>query len=61
MNGNEKRVWRKKEKYQSKSKLNILGDLNGWIGGGTRTGITVAFGARGESDNSRRVVEYCAE
>ena len=39
----------------------ILGDLNGWIGGRTRDGITTAFGVPGGNDNSRRVVEFCAE
>ena len=39
----------------------ILGDLNGWIGDRTRTGITGAFGVPGENDNGRRVVEFCEE
>ena len=41
-------------------KLYILGDLNGWIGDRTRTGITGAFGVSGENDNGR-VVEFCEE
>ena len=38
-------------------RLCILRDLNGCIG----DRITCAFGAPGENDNSRRVVEFCAE
>ena len=39
----------------------ILRDLNGWIGDRKRAGITSAFGVPGESDNGRRVVEFCEE
>ena len=42
-------------------RLCIPGDLKGWIGDRTRAGITGAFGVTGESDNGRRVVEFCAE
>ena len=41
--------------------LCILGYLNGWIGDGTRAGITSAFGVSGENYNGRRVVEFCKE
>ena len=41
-------------------RLYILGDLNGWIGDGTRAGITDAFRVPGENYNGRRVVEFCA-
>ena len=37
-------------------RLCILGNLNGWLGDRTRTGITIAFGVSGENDNGRRVV-----
>ena len=39
----------------------ILGDLNGWIGDGTRSDITGAFGVPGENDNGRRMVEFFLE
>ena len=39
----------------------IIGDLSVWIGDRTIGGITGAFGAPGENDNSRRVMEFCAE
>ena len=39
----------------------ILGDLNGWIVNSMRAGITCPFRIPGENDNSRRVVEFCAE
>ena len=39
----------------------ILGDLNEWIGDGTRAGITGAFGVPRENDNGRRKVEFCEE
>ena len=39
----------------------ILGNLNRWIRGSTRACVTGAFGVPGENDNSRRVVEFCAE
>ena len=39
----------------------ILGDLNGWIGDKTRTGITGDFGVSGENDNGTRVEDLCAE
>ena len=42
-------------------RLCILGDLNGWIRDRTRASITGAFGVRGENDNCRRVMEFCAE
>ena len=42
-------------------KLCILRDLNGWIRNRTRVCITGAFRVRGENDNVRRVVEFCAE
>ena len=42
-------------------RLCILGDLNRWIGDRTRASITGAFGVPGESDNGRRVVEFCEE
>ena len=42
-------------------RLCILGNLNGWIGDRTRTGITGTFGVPGDNDNGRRVVEFCAE
>ena len=42
-------------------RLCFLGDLNGWIGDRTRTGINGAFGVSGENDNGRRVVKFCAE
>ena len=40
--------------------LCILGDLNGWIGDGTRARILGAFGVPGENANGRRV-EFCTE
>ena len=42
-------------------RLYILGDLNGWIGDGTRSDITGAFGVPGENDNGRRMVEFFLE
>ena len=42
-------------------RLCVLVDLNGWIGDRVRAGIAGAFGAAGEDDNGRRVVEFCAE
>ena len=42
-------------------KLCVLKDVNGWIGDRTRASITSDFGVPGESDNGRRVVEFCAE
>ena len=49
------------DRVQNGDRLCILGDLNRWIGDKTRTGIIGAFGVPGENDNSRRVVELCAE
>ena len=40
-------------------RLCILGNLNGWVGDGTRTGITGAFEVPGENDNDRRMVVFC--
>ena len=42
-------------------RLYILGNLNGWLGGRVRAGITFTLGVSRESDNGRRVVEFCAE
>ena len=42
-------------------RLCTLRDLNGWIGDRARATITGAFRVPGENDNSRRVVEFCAE
>ena len=35
--------------------------MNGWIGDRVRPSITGAFGVTGENDNTRRVMEFCAE
>ena len=42
-------------------RLCILGDINGWIGDRTRSGVIGAFGVSGENYNGRRVMELCAE
>ena len=42
-------------------RLCILGDLNGWIGDRTRTGITHASEVPGENDKGRRLVEFYAQ
>ena len=54
-------TWIGMDSVRNGYRLGILGYLNGWIGDRTRAGITGAFGVPGENDNSRRVVEFCAE
>ena len=49
------------DRVGNRYRLYILGDLNGWTGDRTRTGITSCFVVSGEHDNDRRVVEICAE
>ena len=49
------------DRVENGYRLCILGDLNGWIGDRTRTGIIGTFGVPGEYDNGTRVVEFCAE
>ena len=39
----------------------ILGDINGWIGDRTRSGVTGAFGVSRDNYNGRRVMELSAE
>ena len=64
-NGKERdRFWNKMDRVLDRVgkgyRLCILGDLNGWTGARTRSGITGAFGVPGENYNGRRVVEFCA-
>ena len=42
-------------------RLCLLGDLNGWVGDGTKAGITGVFGVPGENDNGRRAVVFWME
>ena len=49
------------DRVENGYRLCILGDLKGWIGDRTRTGITGTFGVSEENENGRRVVEFCAE
>ena len=42
-------------------RLGVLGDLNGWIANRVRASITGAICVRGEDENEKRVVEFCAE
>ena len=46
---------------ENEYRLNILEDLNVWIGDRMRASITGAFGVPRENDKGRRVVEFCAE
>ena len=49
------------DSVENEYRLCILGDLNGWIGERTRTGITGAFGVPGKNDNGTRVGFFCAK
>ena len=40
-------------------RLGIMGDLNGWIAGRTRSNITGTFGVPGDIYNGRRVGGFC--
>ena len=60
-NGEERDIDRTLDSVGNGYRLCILGDQNGCIGDRTRAGITGAFGAPGENDNGKRVVEFCAE
>ena len=39
----------------------MLRDLNGWVGGRLRVGITDGFRVPGENDNGRRLNDFCVE
>ena len=39
----------------------MLRDLNGWVRERLRAGITGGFGAPGENDKGRRIIDFCAE